>query len=253
MRSIVSIVAVAALCVACGSGMKNNSAVTWRMDSVSAVHLSDLYQSIADTSVVGEVDVKYPLFEDGPVADSLNAGILRTIAGAFCYNGPMPKTVSAVVDTVVRTLTTDLSGRGPGYYLVTSGQVVRYGGVISVRLAISTYMGGAHGMDQVFMLNYDAANGKRLTLEEMFSDLPRLTLLNRQAFLRHLEALDENPDSVCLFIPADSLPLPKNVLVDSTGVQMHYNPYEIACYAFGSTDYLLPMSEAENLLDEIYK
>ena len=125
MRSILSIVAVAALCVACGSGMKNNSAVTWRMDSVSAVHLSDLYQSIADTSVVGEVDVKYPLFEDGPVADSLNAGILRTIAGAFCYNGPMPKTVSAVVDTVVRTLTTDLAGRGPGYYLVTSGQVVR--------------------------------------------------------------------------------------------------------------------------------
>jgi len=54
-----------------------------------------------------------------------------------------------------------------------------------------------------------------------------------------------------LFVGTDQLPLPENVGIDSSGVTMLYNPYEVAPYAIGTIEYRIPYEQAEPLLKRI--
>jgi len=54
-----------------------------------------------------------------------------------------------------------------------------------------------------------------------------------------------------LFVRTDQLPLPENVGIDSSGVTMLYNPYEVAPYAIGTIEYRIPYEQAEPLLKRI--
>lgn len=192
------------------------------------------------------IRIVYPVAVGGTVADSINRTVEQTL-NLIVGLEPEPRgDLSQRIDSLLRERNYDTMIRHISYEMLVNGEVEEFGKVASVRLGSYVYLGGAHGLQMATFLNFDLNSGRKLDRLELFADTAALWTLNKEAFLRARGA--DLTDAV-LFVAPDELPLPQNIAIDSAGVRMHYNPYEIAPYVFGSTDYLLPMDEVRSLLD----
>jgi hypothetical protein len=102
----------------------------------------------------------------------------------------------------------------------------------------SEYMGGAHGMETVSYANYDLETGDQLTLDDLFTPEGKAALtkqIHDQILADHnavdWPALSENN---CYVSPEEIAPT-ENFELSTDHITFHYNPYDIACYAQGST------------------
>lgn len=119
-----------------------------------------------------------------------------------------------------------------------------------MRCTVYTLTGGAARFaDQPVFQFRILESGKPLDKADLFSDTAGLQRLNRQYFAKHLSDAALSEDA--LFVGTDQLPLPENVGIDSSGVTMLYNPYEVAPYAIGTIEYRIPYEQAEPLLKRI--
>lgn len=212
--------------------------VSWQTEQITS----------SSQMVTGDsIHVVYPVAQGGVVADSINQAIMS----ALCYIGGFVEDAEAgqlteQIDAILEERNHDTVIRHIYYEWLVDGSVKEFGRVASVRLESYVFLGGAHGLQNATFLNFDLKSGRKLDRTELFTDTVALWKLNKEAFLQARGA--DLADAV-LFVAPDELPLPQNIAVDSAGVRMHYNPYEIAPYVFGSTDYLLPMDEVRPLLD----
>lgn len=194
------------------------------------------------------ISVSYPVARGGAAADSINDAIGRALSVlvGFGEDAVPGTTLSVRIDSMLAVRNYDTVIRHMPYELFVEGSVKEFGRVASVRIDSYVYLGGAHGLQTATFLNFDLRTGRELEMAELFSDTAELRRLNREAFMQARGA--DLADAV-LFVAPDELPLPRNIAVDSAGVRMHYDPYEIAPYVFGPTDYLLPMDRVRPLLD----
>ena len=192
------------------------------------------------------IRIVYPVAVGGTVADSINRTVEQTLSLIVGLEPEPRGDLSQRIDSLLRERNYDTMIRHISYEMLVNGEVEEFGKVASVRLGSYVYLGGAHGLQMATFLNFDLNSGRKLDRLELFADTAALWTLNKEAFLRARGA--DLTDAV-LFVAPDELPLPQNIAIDSAGVRMHYNPYEIAPYVFGSTDYLLPMDEVRSLLD----
>ncbi len=211
--------------------------ISWRMEQMAAPA-----QMVSGDSI----RIVYPVAVGGTVADSINRTVEQTL-NLIVGLEPEPRgDLSQRIDSLLRERNYDTMIRHISYEMLVNGEVEEFGKVASVRLGSYVYLGGAHGLQMATFLNFDLNSGRKLDRLELFADTAALWTLNKEAFLRARGA--DLTDAV-LFVAPDELPLPQNIAIDSAGVRMHYNPYEIAPYVFGPTDYLLPMDEVRSLLD----
>jgi len=124
-------------------------------------------------------------------------------------------------------------------------------GVYSLAAETDMYTGGAHGIETTTLQTLDRENERWLTLEDLFVDGFReeLTAIGERCF-RELVAIeaDSSLSSAGFLFDDDRFVLCGNFAVRNDGLLFHWNPYEIAPYALGPTDLLLPLGEIEHLL-----
>lgn len=104
-------------------------------------------------------------------------------------------------------------------------------------------MGGAHPLYCKYFLNFDAASGKRLGLNDLFKpgyEKALTELLTRKAM---------NLENVALKSKLSCEPKPtENFIVEADGILFYYNPYDIAPYSRGPISLKLRYSELAKLL-----
>ena len=231
--------AICAVAVGCIVGCSREK-LSWQ-----TVQITSSVQMVTGDSI----RVVYPVAQGGAVADSINRTVLNALCNVAGLDEYAGDGLSEKIDAMLEERNYDTMIRHMFYEWLVDGSVRELGRVASVRLESYVYLGGAHGLQSATFLNFDMESGRKLDRLELFSDTVALWKLNKEAFMRAREA--DLADAV-LFVATDELPLPQNIAVDSAGVRMHYNPYEIAPYVFGPTDYLLPMDEVRPLLDPKY-
>ncbi len=112
------------------------------------------------------------------------------------------------------------------------------------------YTGGVHGLYGSVNYTYDSQSEKLMSLEDIF-------LLNFESILE--TAINEQlradmnlaPDAPLSdegFFVEVVTPTP-NFMLSETGITFHYNVYEIAPYAAGSIDIMVPYSVIENIIN----
>lgn len=118
-----------------------------------------------------------------------------------------------------------------------------------ITFAISTYefKGGAHGNDQITLLNLDAKTGKPLELNEIINDLDGFTALAKSKFISSIEKSKDNL-SISDFFFGKPFELPANIGFSEEGIILIYNVYEVASYDFGYTEFKIPFDEADSFL-----
>lgn len=121
--------------------------------------------------------------------------------------------------------------------------------IINLVLEYYTFTGGAHGYGATNSIFFDAQTGKKMPNRQLFTDTISVTSLVEEQFRKQNKiAAKTSLIEAGYFIPNDQFFLPKNIYLTQKAVVFHYNPYEIAAFAFGDIEVVIPNEKIEPFL-----
>jgi hypothetical protein len=118
-----------------------------------------------------------------------------------------------------------------------------------ITIAISTYefQGGAHGNDKIVILNLDAKTGKVLNHNDIININDKFNSIAEKHFKNSL-AQSDSQSTIQDYFFGKSFKLPENMGFSEDGLILLYNTYEVASYAQGYTEFVIPFEEIDELL-----
>ena len=194
------------------------------------------------------IEINIPKAEgDQVVSTAINSAISRHIANELNF-GEDSTSISldeAIVnfETEYKRFKNDFQENPMVWEASFDGEVI-YQSEALICLALTSYSftGGAHGNMNITLYNFDTTSGKSLAIEELISDIPGFTKLAHKHFVAYLESEGEAMDN---YFFGEDFHLPANIGFNEDGVILLYNTYEIASYADGMTEFIIPLDEAE--------
>ncbi len=129
--------------------------------------------------------------------------------------------------------------------------------VITIDVTSEGFLGGAHGFRERTLLVFDLKSGKRVTLAELvpasshgiFEKLVEAQF--RRA--REIPAGESLSDAGYFVKPGGAIPIPDNFGITPGGLLIQYNPYEVAPYAFGPTEIVVPLEAFQGIVSDSSK
>ena len=116
-------------------------------------------------------------------------------------------------------------------------------------LSLQSYVdtGGAHGNGKVTFLNFNPETGAILNQNDIISNTAEFKKIAEKAFKEQTKPKDSN-ETIEDFFFGEDFQLPSNIGFTDAGLVLLYNNYEIASYAQGITEILLPYSQIKEVL-----
>jgi hypothetical protein len=121
--------------------------------------------------------------------------------------------------------------------------------VLSIRLDSYLFTGGAHGYTSTNFLNFDIGKGQKINTQELFEDLLAFRSYAETKFREQENIPGEAPiNSTGFMFELDSFYLPANIGLTPKGILLLYNQYEVASYADGQIQLVIPFEEAKRFV-----
>ncbi len=164
---------------------------------------------------------------------------------------------AATIEEAITGFTRDYSDISPLFLDEHGGWEARIKGEVSyedpqmltIKLDSYLYTGGAHGYEATRFLNFNKRKGTELQDWELFAD--------RKDFLRYAELKFRKQEhipegkpinSTGYMFERDTFYLPENIGFTPEGVKLLYNQYEVASFAEGTVELVLPYKEVTKYL-----
>ena len=121
--------------------------------------------------------------------------------------------------------------------------------LLSISLHSYIYTGGAHGYGATHFLNFNKRNGKELERNEIFKNREGFEDFAEEKF-RIQESIPSNDpiNSTGFMFEQEEFYLPENIGFTADGLKLLYNPYEVASYADGVIELVLPYEDIQEYL-----
>lgn len=118
-----------------------------------------------------------------------------------------------------------------------------------ITIAISTYefKGGAHGSDKITFLNLNAITGDVLHQKDIITNLDEFKTVAETYFKQSLKVENAHLKMEDFFF-GKPFQLPENIGFSADGLVLLYNVYEVASYAQGYTEFVIPFDEVQDYL-----
>ncbi len=120
--------------------------------------------------------------------------------------------------------------------------------VWSVSVRTYAYTGGAHPNSWVTLLAFAKSDGRKLEWKDIIRDEKRLEALVERMFRQTRGLSADEPLAEAGYFQGGSFQLPQNFYVRPDGLYLYYNPYEIAPYVLGPTEFLIDRQELEGVV-----
>jgi hypothetical protein len=139
----------------------------------------------------------------------------------------------------------------------TTGWEAKISGVVSfedknmITIALNSYLftGGAHGYNTRSFLNFNKRKGKEIENWELFKNQDHFENFAEAKFRIQEDIPQDNPiNSTGFMFEQDEFYLPDNIGFTEKGLVLLYNQYEVASYADGAIELVLPYAEVKNYL-----
>lgn len=213
-----------------------------------------------------QVDMVYPTVVEGvpTVQQSINDSIYAYLIRSLVFEGfDVPnndkslKEAASVFLNDWKTANDSEPGNdaNSGWEVSVTGEVgLHTPKVVSITLGSYSYAGGAHPNSYVSMLNFDLKTGKTLAWDDLVSDRKALEKLAEKEF----KTARELPKNANLeaegFFWGEKFELPANFELQEEGIYFWYNPFEVAAYAMGPTDFTISYKDLGKLVkkDKIF-
>lgn len=136
----------------------------------------------------------------------------------------------------------------------TMGKVIHQSPEIwNVALENYQFTGGAHPNTHTVFLNFDLDSGQLLDWADVLADSLGFVHLAEAAFREVWDIADDANLDEAGFFWGESFHPPANFSLEEKGLRLYYNTYEIAPYALGPTDYILPYDQLQEVLKPEYR
>lgn len=201
-------------------------------------------------SACAEFEVTYPVFEgiDTVVAGKIN----RELELVFSLGDPEAetKTLQQVATEFIESYKS-FAGEFPdveqGWFFRGEARVnLLFDTLISISIDEEYYTGGAHGGSGKYFININPVSGKAVTLSSLLKPgfEAALTGAGEKIFRSEKElAADADLLENGYEFPDNQFRLNSNYGFTTEGIVFFFNNYEIAAYAAGPTEVLIPYSE----------
>ena len=123
--------------------------------------------------------------------------------------------------------------------------------LLSLSVNDEYYTGGAHGGSGIYFINVNPKTGTEFTLDNLLKPdyNETLTQIGDKIFRQTKQLSDTASLTDNYFeFPEDKFELNKNYGFKKEGIVFYYNNYEIAPYAAGPTEVLIPYNDLKDLL-----
>lgn len=126
--------------------------------------------------------------------------------------------------------------------------------LIVLRMMTESYLGGAHGAYSTEYKVFDTKKKLQLKAEDIFN-LENLTRISYDYFLteRGISKKEVNVKDEGFWFKDDKFHLNNNFKIDEKNITFIFNPYEIASYADGQIEIVVPLSKLDDVVKEEYK
>jgi Protein of unknown function (DUF3298)/Deacetylase PdaC len=210
-----------------------------------------------DAYYCAHITFKYPVIERAPrrsAAAAINQAImdflLTSTGEARKY-----KSIDAIMTEFMQAAQESKQPPGPGSYFDERTITVRYQSdrIVSFTFEVSFFSGGLHPQYASVNQSFNTATGAKIRLADVLVPGygPRLTRIAENAF-RAVKGIKPGMtlhDAGYVFFKNDTFALNDNFWIGPKGITFFYNPYEIASYAMGTTELLLPYAEIRDLIN----
>ena len=121
--------------------------------------------------------------------------------------------------------------------------------ILTIALNSYLFTGGAHGYTTRRFLNFNKRKGSEIENWELFKDRKHFEHFAETKF-RIQEAIpqDDAINSTGFMFEQDTFYLPENIGFTQEGLVLLYNQYEVASYADGAIELILPFNEVKSYL-----
>lgn len=135
------------------------------------------------------------------------------------------------------------------HYNITSEANTGRKGITVYTANVEYYEGGAHGIHQKLIMNFDEKTGQLLTLSDVFVPGFETTLngLLLQKLIEQTGAKDQEDLRARGYLYSMDMFAPENFSLNDGDVTFVYNPYEIASYDKGMTELTIDNDELEGI------
>lgn len=214
-----------------------------------------------------DVSISYILLKDNTqgsqkINDSLRqlavSSVVNWLDSTTIADNPDARTDLAKATTLFaanyESMVEDMGGLSGCWELKTKADTLYTGQkALTVRFETFAYTGGAHPNSNMSFYTFDRETGKPLTLSDMVSDTAALVKVVEKAFRQKQELLPQyNLEERGYFLRDGQFFLPANVGMSREGMVFYYNPYEIAAYALGPIEIVVPYEQLNGILrDEL--
>ena len=200
-----------------------------------------------DSTTCATYEISYPEFTglDTAVLRILNEQLMKQIAGA--PEDAPTRSIEAAADDFLADFDktkAEMPDYGMGwYYKADARELVVTDSLISLQADADVFTGGAHGMFSTTFINVDAKTGAPYLLDSFlkpgYSSL--LNQLGEEAFRKENEMADTTTlDAAGFEFPENKFQLNDNYGFRKEGIIFVFNSYEVAAYAVGPTEIIIP-------------
>lgn len=179
------------------------------------------------------------------VEDAINGDIQAMLEEFRSY---IPETIDAAKEEIKFTQSEDYPFQ-PFDASVDFATLRNSGNVLSFAKTDYSYTGGAHGNYAMTGINYDLTTGKRITLDQLGSDLESVKsfvsdyVIKQANVASYKNRLNEGFEAYLM----DTIWVDGKWYFSNTGVHFYGNPYELGSYAAGIIEFIIPYEEFPGL------
>ncbi len=121
--------------------------------------------------------------------------------------------------------------------------------IVTIKIDSYIFTGGAHGQSTTRFLNFDKKKGVQIETSALFEEEPKLLTYVENKF-RLQEQIPEGTsiNSTGFMFENNAFYLPENIGYTKKGLLLLYEEYEVASYAEGPIEVLLPYTEVQGFL-----
>jgi len=236
---------------------------------VLAFRFIDFADSIVDNSSDNffKVSIRYPEAIDTSnilaksIADTIKYYSIASLLG----DDPdviLPSTIDIAAQTMNQNFRKELSEqlsepeneRYPVIQVreINCKEIYRNEKVICFELGIYANMGGAHPGFTTSLFTFDINKGKPINLHEILIDAKKMIEVLEKGLRKSRKIPEDQSLQDAGFLYEDreaTLPIPVDYSIDSSGMRIIYNSYEIAPYVVGPSDFVMPFSELDKIIN----